>query len=90
MLWVTSMLVSHPNNSILMDRLGEDTVTVAMEVGTSGTLTIGVFVSPVTGIAPGAVDVATTGVGLLTAITTGVGETIDGVFVGGRNGVGGE
>jgi hypothetical protein len=89
MLWVTSMLVSHPNNSIPTDRLGEDKVMVAVDEGTSVTITIGVFVIPVTGISP-MVDVAITGVGLLTPITTGVGETIDGVFVGGRNGVGGE
>lgn len=84
------MLVLHPNSCVLMARLGAATVMLGVGEGVSDRSTIGVFVLPVTGISAGAVDVAITGVGLLTPITTGVGETIDGVLVGGRNGVGGE
>jgi hypothetical protein len=72
-----------------MERRGASTVMVIVGEGVSDRITMGVFVFPVTGISAGAVAVATAGVELLTPITTGVGETMDGVCVGGRKGVGG-
>src|ERR1041384_5231322 len=87
--WLTSMLVLHP--SISTEIVGPPPgpgklVCVTAEV--SEATTVGVFVAVINRmgveVATGGVDVA-----LATPITTGVAVKIDGVFVGGRNGVGG-
>lgn len=84
------MLVLHPSNSALTFGVGTSAVFVAVPTGVSVTTTVGVLVIAVNGVLLGtAVIVATWGVALLTPITTGVGESMEGVFVGGKNGVGG-
>lgn len=84
------MLVLHPSISTVRDSLGAGVVSVALGIGVSDTGTNGVLVTAAKGVLLGiAVIVATEGVALLTPITTGVGERIDGVLVGGRKGVGG-
>lgn len=84
------MLVLHPNNSTLTFAVGTRAVFVALPIGVSVAKTNGVLVIAAKGVLLGtAVMVAIMGVALLTPITTGVGESIDGVRVGGRKGVGG-
>jgi hypothetical protein len=82
-----SMLVLHPNTSTSTADTGAGTVTVA--VGVSVGVWIGVLVITLKGVFVTTVEVATAGVAVLAPITTGVGETMDGVLVGGRKGVGG-
>lgn len=82
------MLVLQPSSSTSTDRVGAGVISVALGIGVSDDS--GVLVTAGNGVLLGtAVIVAIMGVALLTPITTGVGEYIDGVFVGGRNGVGG-
>lgn len=82
------MLVLQPSSSTPTDRVGGGVISVALGIGVSDAS--GVLVTAGNGVLLGtAVIVATIGVALLTPITTGVGECIDGVFVGGKNGVGG-
>ena len=82
------MLVLQPNSSTLTDNIGM--ICVALGIGVSDAGTSGVFVTAAKGVLLGtAVGVVIIGVALLTPMITGVGERIDGVVVGGRNGVGG-
>ncbi len=86
--WVISILVLHPNTCTLMAGAGVIAVGVSFTDGVSVIAEIGVSVMGVNGVLVIAVEVAITGVAVLPPITTGVGETIEGVFVGGIKGVG--
>lgn len=81
------MLVLQPSNSTPTDR---DGVVVITAVGVLDAVTSGVLVNGTNGVLLGMrVAVTIIGVALLTPMMTGVGEYIEGVLVGGRNGVGG-
>jgi hypothetical protein len=82
---VTSTLVLHPSTSMLTDGDGMPPVGL----GVSVICVVGVSVMGANGVLVNTTGVATPGVGLLTPITTGVGETTTDVCVGGKNGVGG-
>jgi len=75
MLWVTSILVLHPNTLMEMDGPLGGLVRVAAGIGVSVSVDMTTVVVGVAGI-------------LVTPITTGVGVNMDGVGVEGRNGVG--
>jgi len=75
MLWVTSILVLHPNTVMEMDGPLGGLVRVAAGIGVSVSVDMTTVVVGVAGI-------------LVTPITTGVGVNMDGVGVEGRNGVG--
>ena len=80
------MLVLHPSNSTLTDNDGGRVIAV----GVFDDTTSGVLVDGTNGVLLGiALAVATIRVALLAPMITGVGECIDGVLVGGKNGVGG-
>jgi hypothetical protein len=93
--WLTSILVLHPRISTEMAGALGILVDVEVPAGITGVsegkpTNVGAVVAVINGMG---VDVAgmTCGVGvaLATPITTGVAVKIEGVFVGGRNGVGG-
>ena len=74
------MLVLHPNTMMAMDGPLGEAVNVAVD-GLEGDVLVAVTVGTF-------VWVATCGVALATPITTGVAVKMDGVCVGGKNGVG--
>lgn len=82
------MLVLHPSTSTRMDGVGVEFVGV--KVGAPAFVAVDVLVGGTKEVAVAiGVEVAICGVELDTPITTGVAVKMDGVFVGGRNGVGG-
>jgi len=81
---VTSMLVLHPSTSTEMEGPRGGLVCVMTDV--SDEIKVGTKVAVMKGMG---VDVAIWGVALAAPMTTGVAVNIEGVWVGGRNGVGG-
>src|SRR6476646_7693717 len=86
--WVTSMLVLQPKTSKLTAGAGVIDVAVSNTEGVSVMFAIGVSVTGANGVWVITKAVAIIGVDVLPPITTGVGETIEGVCVAGRKGVG--
>ena len=84
---MTSMLVLHPSTSTLMAGIETDAVSVKPDVFVTTGRAVSVKTASGVFVIAG-MDVAIAGVALLTLITTGVGETIGGVLVAGRKGVG--
>jgi hypothetical protein len=83
-----SMLVLQPSTSTLTADTGAKTVDVIEGAPVGGSICV--LVTTVNGVlVTKGVEVGRTGVAVAAPITTGVGETIDGVWVGGRKGVGG-
>src|SRR5690242_1299999 len=86
--WATSMLVLHPRTSTLTAGAGVIAVSVSNTKGVSVMFAIGVSVMGENAVLVITMAVAIIGVDVIPPITTGVGETIEGVCVAGKKGVG--